>query len=83
MSLATVVLPVPGGPQKIIERGASPSAIRRNGPLSPRRWSWPMTSASDFGRSLSASGREASSASCALSNSGAEDVVRGLAMSVR
>ena len=59
-SRATVVLPVPGGPQKISEPSDALSSMRVSAPSGPSRWSWPTTSASFCGRSLSASGRGAS-----------------------
>ena len=51
-----VVLPVPGGPHRIIEASRCASAMRRIGPSGPSRWSWPTTSSSDCGRSRSARG---------------------------
>ncbi len=59
-SRATVVLPVPGGPQKIIEPSEPDAIMRASTPSSPVKCSWPVTSASVFGRSRSASGRRAS-----------------------
>ena len=55
-SRATVVLPVPGGPQKIIEPSEPERISRVSAPSSPVRCSWPTTSARFFGRSRSASG---------------------------
>src|SRR5580704_17171267 len=55
-----VVLPVPGGPQRIIDDRRCAAAIRRIGPSGPSRWSWPTTSSRLCGRSRSASGRGAS-----------------------
>ena len=55
---ATVVLPVPGGPQKIIEPSEPERINRVSAPSSPVRCSWPTTSARFFGRSRSASGAE-------------------------
>ena len=47
-SRATVVLPVPGGPQKI-RLPSEPEAMRRvSAPSGPTRWSWPTTSAERF-----------------------------------
>lgn len=62
-SRATVVLPVPGGPQKIIEPSEPLSIMRRSAPSSPVRCGWPVTSASDFGRRRSASGRRLATSS--------------------
>src|ERR1700722_12317336 len=56
MILASVVLPVPGGPQKIIEVGSSCSIARRNGFPGPSRCCWPTNSSSVCGRMRSASG---------------------------
>ncbi len=56
-SRATVVLPVPGGPQKISEPRLRPRSRRVSAPPSPVRCSWPTTSSRVRGRSLSASGR--------------------------
>ena len=41
MILARVVLPTPGGPQKIMEAGSSFSMARRRGLPGPRRCCWP------------------------------------------
>src|ERR1700704_6664250 len=56
MMLATVVLPVPGGPHKIIE-GTLPCAMaaRKILPL-PVKCCWPTNSSRDCGRSRSAKG---------------------------
>ena len=54
-----MVLPVPGGPQKITEPSLPALTMRLSMPCSPSRWSWPTTSASDDGRKRSASGRGA------------------------
>ena len=67
-SRATVVLPVPGGPQKISEPSERVSSMRVSAPSGPSRWSCPTTSASFVGRSLSASGRGASASRPAASN---------------
>src|SRR5262249_33862457 len=56
MSLASVVLPTPGGPQRIIECGLPASKARRNGLPGPSRCCWPTTSARTLGRIASASG---------------------------
>ena len=55
-SRATVVLPVPGGPQKIIEPSESAASSRVSAPSGPVRCAWPATSESWRGRSRSASG---------------------------
>ncbi len=70
-SRATVVLPVPGGPQKISEPSERASSMRVSAPSGPRMRSWPTTSASVRGRSLSASGRGASCSRPAAANSDA------------
>src|SRR6202011_224492 len=57
MILARVVLPVPGGPQKIIDVGSSCSICTRNGFPGPTRCSCPTNSSSVRGRIRSASGR--------------------------
>ena len=56
MILASVVLPTPGGPQKIIEPGSSRSIWTRNGLPGPTRCSWPLSSSSVRGRIRSARG---------------------------
>ncbi len=43
-SRATVVLPVPGGPQRIREPSVPERSMRVSAPSGPRRWSWPTTS---------------------------------------
>ena len=55
-SRATVVLPVPGGPKKIIERTVPVSMATRSGAPSPSRWRCPTTSSSLRGRMRAASG---------------------------
>ena len=70
-SRATVVLPVPGGPQKTSEPSVPVASIRVSAPSGPRRWSCPTTSASFSGRSRSASGRGAVFSSPAALNSDA------------
>lgn len=55
-NLASVVLPVPGGPQKMTDVKRSASTNRRSGPSAPNRWRCPTTSVSRSGRSLLASG---------------------------
>ena len=56
MAMQSAVLPTPGGPQRIIECSRPDSKATRSGLPGPSRWRWPITSSSDFGRSLSASG---------------------------
>ncbi len=56
ISRASVVLPVPGGPQRIIECSRPDSKATRSGLPGPSRCCWPITSSSDLGRSRSASG---------------------------
>ena len=56
ISRASVVLPVPGGPQRIIECSRPDSKATRSGLPGPSRCCWPITSSSVFGRSRSASG---------------------------
>ena len=53
---AIVVLPVPGGPHRIIEASLPAATIRPIAPSGPVRCSWPTTSSSARGRSRSASG---------------------------
>ncbi len=59
MSRARVVLPVPGGPQKIIEWRWSDSIARCSGLPVPTICCWPLNSARERGRIRSASGRPA------------------------
>ncbi len=59
-SRASVVLPTPGGPQKIIECGLPAASATASGLPSPRRWRWPTTSSTRLGRNRSASGTLAS-----------------------
>ena len=54
---AMLVLPVPGGPHRIIEDRRPAATIRPIAPSGPVRCSWPTTSPSVAGRSRSASGR--------------------------
>ncbi len=56
MSRASVVLPVPGGPQKITEDSRSSSMSARSGRPGASRWSWPTTSSRVRGRRRAASG---------------------------
>jgi len=48
--VARVVLPVPGGPNRINDIGASPSTSRRSGEPGPSRCRWPINSPSVRGR---------------------------------
>ena len=78
MMRASVVFPDPGGPQKIIDGMRSFSmALRRNRP-GARRSARPTMSASDVGRSRSASGESARAVSVAggkASSSNSEPVL--------
>ena len=56
-SRAMVVLPTPGGPQKISDDKEPEASITPRGASGPSTWAWPITSPSDCGRSRSASGR--------------------------
>jgi hypothetical protein len=70
MSIAIVVLPVPGGPHSTTDSGASPSTSRRSGAPRASRCAWPTTSSSVRGRIRTASGATRSAASrSAASNS--------------
>ena len=52
-----VVLPVPGGPHKMMECGRPAATMRPKGPSGgPSKWSWPTTSARALGRKRSARG---------------------------
>ena len=62
MSRATVVLLLPGGPQKIMEPSAGAASRWVSAPFGPVRCSWPEISASVVGRSRSASGAGGGSA---------------------
>ena len=62
MIRASVVLPTPGGPQKIIEATWSDSISRRSTFPGPIRCCWPTNSSSVSGRSRAASGWEAAGA---------------------
>ena len=65
---ASVVFPVPGGPQKMALVSRSCSTRRRSGLPDPTKWVWPTTSSRFFGRSRAASGawaRRRSSAAAA------------------
>src|SRR5690606_36223491 len=59
---ARVVLPTPGGPQKIIEWGLPDWNASLKGLPSPNRLDCPMTSSRVLGRSASAKGAEGSCA---------------------
>src|SRR6185312_13013852 len=65
---ATVVLPEPGGPHRIMLCRRPLRSMRVSVPSGPTRWSWPTTSASRFGRNRSASGRGAPFSRPAASN---------------
>ena len=56
MIYANVVLPVPGGPQNIIEGMLPDSMNFLIGPLSPTRCSWPMKSSNVLGLYFDAKG---------------------------
>src|SRR5215472_16493291 len=58
-SRASVVLPQPGGPQRIIEEIWPEATMRPMGASGARRCCWPTISSSRLGRSRSASGRGA------------------------
>src|SRR5690606_31230293 len=62
---ARVVLPVPGGPHRNSDIGASLSTSRRSGVPGPSRWRWPITSSSVRGRMRTARG-------CGVASSAAE-----------
>ena len=73
MSWAMVVLPVPGGPQRITDDSRSAWISARSGRPGPSRCSWPTTSSSDVGRRRAASGAwrtRRSSAAAAKRSSG-------------
>ena len=55
---ASVVLPEPGGPHRIIECGLPAANATASGLPGASRCRWPTTSSIDFGRSRSASGTE-------------------------
>ena len=54
--LANVVLPTPGGPQKIMEGSEPARMANRSGPSSPTTFSWTMYSSKVFGRRRAAKG---------------------------
>src|SRR5271166_4065453 len=62
MIFASVVLPVPGGPQKMSDPMSSRLICTRSGLPGPIKCSWPTYSSSVRGRMRSASGRVASAA---------------------
>jgi hypothetical protein len=81
MTWASVVLPVPGGPQKIAEDKRSDSTSTRKGRPRPTSSSWPTMSSSDRGRSRAASGAclaSLSSAAAAKRSSPTGPDVRGI-----
>ena len=59
ISRASVVLPTPGGPHRIIECGRPDSNATRSGLPGPSRCAWPITSSMFRGRIRSASGAPA------------------------
>src|SRR5262249_31624590 len=59
MRRASVVLPVPGGPQKMSECSCPERIALESALPGPRRWRWPTNSSSVRGRMRSASGRSA------------------------
>ena len=70
MTRAIVVLPTPGGPQKIMDGSWSASIMRRSTLPGPMRWVCPDTSSRVFGRMRAASGAELSAIfSSVVSNS--------------
>lgn len=75
MSRAMVVLPVPGGPQRIIDANRPSATMRPMGPSGPTMWSCPITSSSVEGRNRSASGVGASLSIPAASKS---EVIKSL-----
>ncbi len=66
---AMLVLPVPGGPHRIIDDNLPAATMRPIAPSGPVRCSCPTTSSSPRGRSLSASGAFAAVAGWACSSS--------------
>ncbi len=80
---AIVVLPVPGGPQRITDESRSASMSTRSGLPGPSRCCCPTTSSSERGRSRAASGaRPCSRSATAAENrsSGKAHIVRPRAM---
>ena len=74
ISRASVVLPEPGGPQRIIECSLPDANATASGLPSPSRWRWPTTASMLFGRSRSASGV----AGLATTNRSVADDIRAL-----
>ena len=68
MSRASVVLPVPGGPQKMIDCSRSRSIASRSGRPGASSSSWPSISSSVRGRIRSASGTVRGSGGCSGSS---------------
>ncbi len=64
ISRASVVLPLPGGPCRIIECGWPSSTARRSAEPGASSRSWPTNSASEVGRMRVASGASAGAAAC-------------------
>jgi len=63
MTRASVVFPLPGGPEKITDGKRSASMARRKSLPGPRMCSWPTNSSSERGRMRVASGAALSAAS--------------------
>ena len=83
-SRATVVLPVPGGPQNTRLPSERVDSMRVSAPSGPSRWSCPTTSSSFCGRRRSASGRGASLSRPAAANRvGPAALARGVMMTPR
>ncbi len=74
ISRARVVLPEPGGPQRIIECGLPEAKATASGLPGPSRWRWPTTASMVCGRKRSASGM----AGLATSNRSVADDIRAL-----
>ena len=73
-TVARVVLPVPGGPQRMIEESRSASMRLRSGAPGPSRCCWPTISSRVRGRIRAASGAPRARRSCnAASNRSAEE----------
>src|SRR5579872_754942 len=56
MMPARIFLPLPGGPQRIMEGSWSRSMLRRSTVPLPTMWSWPTSSSNERGRIRAASG---------------------------
>jgi hypothetical protein len=69
MMRASVVFPLPGGPEKITEGKRSASIARRKSLPGPRMCSWPTNSSSDRGRIRVARGAALSMAAAAFGSS--------------